>query len=254
MVKQSLPLSLSMGGVRFKIYLEGEMKAKRILWFTVSAVWIAFSISTVSSAQTITLRMASQNPETSNSHIYTIMPWAKKLEEVTNNRVKVEIYASQTLVKGKDAWNGVKTGIADISWVFHGYYPNMTPLADVISLPALGFTSAEKGSEILWKLYEKFPSIQKEFSEKIDTLRNKLQNLETEKTEVSGNYKKVLAFCQGMERKINNHFKEALYNYRDTNLTFRNNHEQPQSWAEMVPDLNGYFSTQVFAQNSNNKS
>jgi hypothetical protein len=97
-------------------------------------------------------------------------------------------------------------------------------------------------------------NIQKEFSEKIDTLRNKLQNLETEKTEVSGNYKKVLAFCQGMERKINNHFKEALYNYRDTNLTFRNNHKQPQSWAEMVPDLNGYFSTQVFAQNSNNKS
>lgn len=88
--------------------------------------------------------------------------------------------------------------------------------------------------------------IQKEFSEKINGLRNKLQNLETEKTNVSGNYKKVLAFCQGMERKINNHFKEALYNYRDTNLTFRNNHKQPQAWAEMVPDLKGYFSSQTF--------
>jgi TRAP-type C4-dicarboxylate transport system substrate-binding protein len=41
----------------------------------------------------------------------------------------------------------------------------MTPLADVISLPALPFDSAEKGSEVLWKLYEKYPEIQKEFSD-----------------------------------------------------------------------------------------
>ena len=83
--------------------------------------------------------------------------------------------------------------------------------------------------------------IQKEFSEKIDELKNKLQNLQSQKTEVTGNFKKVLAFCQGMERKINNHYKEALFNYRDTNLTFRNNHKQPKSWGELVPDLDGYF-------------
>ena len=41
----------------------------------------------------------------------------------------------------------------------------MTPLADVISLPALPFKTAEKGSETLWKLYQKFPVIQKEFLE-----------------------------------------------------------------------------------------
>ncbi len=141
------------------------MNKKLSKLLTVSIVFLSLLITSTISAKTITLRMASQNPESSNSHKYTIMPWVKKLQEVTNNRVKVEVYAAQTLVKGKDAWNGVKTGIADISWVFHGYYPGMTPLADVISLPALGFTSAEKGSEVLWKLYEKFPSIQKEFSD-----------------------------------------------------------------------------------------
>jgi hypothetical protein len=35
----------------------------------------------------------------------------------------------------------------------------MTPLADVIALPFLP-ASAEKGSEVLWKLNEKYPSIQ----------------------------------------------------------------------------------------------
>lgn len=85
--------------------------------------------------------------------------------------------------------------------------------------------------------------IQKEFSEKTEELKNRLQNLKARKTETTGNYKKVLAFCQGMERKINSHFKEALFNYRDTNLTFRNNHKQPRAWAGEVTDLISYFNT-----------
>lgn len=83
--------------------------------------------------------------------------------------------------------------------------------------------------------------IQKEFSSSTEELKNKLQQLKTKKTEIIGNYNKVLAFCEGMERKINMQFKEALFNYRDTNLTFRNNHKQPKAWGEIVPDLKGYF-------------
>lgn len=84
--------------------------------------------------------------------------------------------------------------------------------------------------------------IQKEFSENTGSLRNKLQTLNTKKTEVTGNFNKVLAFCKGMERKINNNYKEAIFNYRDTNLTYRNNHKQPKSWRELVPNLDSYFS------------
>jgi hypothetical protein len=83
--------------------------------------------------------------------------------------------------------------------------------------------------------------IQKTYSQKIEELKNKLQNLKKEKTKLTGNYKKVLAFCQGMEQQINNHYKEAIYNYRDTNLTFRNNHKQPKSWEGLLPDLQCYF-------------
>jgi len=137
---------------------------KSCLGLLILSLFLFLSFSTGAYAKIITLRMASQNPESSNSHIHCIMPWVKKLEEVTNNQVKVQIFASQTLVKGKDAWEGVKRGIADMSWCFHGYWPGMTPLADVISLPALGFKTGEKGSEVLWKLYDKFPAIQEEFS------------------------------------------------------------------------------------------
>lgn len=85
-------------------------------------------------------------------------------------------------------------------------------------------------------------TIQNNYSQKTEALKNKLQQLHSQKTEVIGSYNKILAFCQGMERNINNNFKEAVYNYRDTNLTFRNNHKQPKAWASVLNDLNSYFS------------
>jgi hypothetical protein len=83
--------------------------------------------------------------------------------------------------------------------------------------------------------------IQNNYSQKTEALKNKLQHLHGQKTEVLGNYNKILAFCQGMERNINNNFKEAVYNYRDTNLTYRNNHKQPKAWQQNLNDLNSYF-------------
>ena len=114
-------------------------------------------------AKVITLTLASQGTETSWGHISAVEPWAKQVEQATNGKLKIQIYAGQTLTKGIDTWDATRTGIADIGWCFHGYWPGLTPRADVISLPALPFKTAEKGSEVLWKLYEKFPSIQQEF-------------------------------------------------------------------------------------------
>jgi len=128
-------------------------------------VSVILGFSTVVMAKPITLTFANQNPETGWSGMNAIGPWAKQVEKATNGKVKIQIFYSQTLTKGKDAWGATKNGIADISWCFHGYWPGMTPLADVISMPALPFKSAEKGSEVLWKLYEKYPAIQKEFSD-----------------------------------------------------------------------------------------
>lgn len=94
-----------------------------------------------------------------------ISPWARQIEKATNDKLRVELFYSETLAKDKKVWETTKSDIADILWCFHGYWAGVTPLTDVISLPALPFKSAEKGSEVLWKLYENFPPIQKEFSD-----------------------------------------------------------------------------------------
>ncbi len=131
---------------------------------------IGLAMSTVFAGQslaedTITLRFSHQNPDSAISSTEAVVPWFQQIEKATNGKVKTQIFWSQTLSKGKDNWEATKNGITDIAWCFHGYWPNMTPLADVISLPAMPFTTAEQGSEALWKLYEKHPEIQKEFAD-----------------------------------------------------------------------------------------
>jgi len=81
------------------------------------------------------------------------------MEEATGGRIKFEEYFGQTLTKGVDSWEATKGGIADLSWCFFGYWPGMTTVADVVSLPFMPLQSAEQGSGILWQLYEKYPSL-----------------------------------------------------------------------------------------------
>jgi TRAP-type C4-dicarboxylate transport system substrate-binding protein len=140
-------------------------RKKKELWLLVGIMSLVFIFSAPSWGQVIKMKLADQNATTGWGPVHALQPWAKNVEQAAKGKVKIEIYPSQTLAKGPDIWNAVKSGIADIGWCFHGYWAGMTPLADVISLPALPFTTAEKGSEILWKLYEKFPEIQKEFQD-----------------------------------------------------------------------------------------
>jgi len=116
-------------------------------------------------AQVTKLTFADQNADVGWGPRNALQPWAKNLEAAAKGKVKVEIYPSQTLCKGSDIWNAVKTGMADMGWCFHGYWPDMTPLSDVVTLPFLPYKNAETGSEVFWKLYEKFPSIQKEYKD-----------------------------------------------------------------------------------------
>ena len=130
---------------------------------------MTFLFALSASAKKITLRFSDQNSRVGWGPVHALQPWVKMVEAAvkknTEHELKIDIYPNQTLSKGKDNWNAIKIGIADMGWCFHGYWPGMTPLADVISLPALPFKTGEKGSEVLWKLYEKFPEIRKQFDD-----------------------------------------------------------------------------------------
>jgi len=140
------------------------MKKKGLLTL-LGSICLVFLLAAPSFAQVIKLTLADQNAAVAWGPVHALQPWVKKVEDATKGRVKIEIFPAQTLVKGPDIWNAVKTGVADMGWCFHGYWADMTPLSDVITLPSLPIKSSEKGSEVLWRLYEKFPSIQNEYKD-----------------------------------------------------------------------------------------
>jgi TRAP-type C4-dicarboxylate transport system substrate-binding protein len=113
----------------------------------------------------VKITLADQNSPQGWGPIHALQPWVKQVEEAGKGRIKIEVFPSQTLIKGIDMWKGIRSGIADIGWCVQGYWPEQTPLSDVMSLPFLPIKSAEQGSAVLWQLYEKFPSIQKEYGE-----------------------------------------------------------------------------------------
>lgn len=116
-------------------------------------------------APVIKLLYGEHNPEGSWGATKATKGWFQQIDKATKGRIQIEAYFSETLFKAADAWKAVKTGVADIGWCFHGFWPGVTPLADVVSLPGLPVTSAKQGGAVLWKLQEKYPEIQKEFAD-----------------------------------------------------------------------------------------
>ena len=58
-------------------------------------------------AQEIKLTFADQNSPTGWGPAHALYPWVKQIEEASKGRVKIEVFPSQTLIKGIDMWKGV---------------------------------------------------------------------------------------------------------------------------------------------------
>lgn len=79
--------------------------------------------------------------------------------------------------------------------------------------------------------------VQDNYSKKKNEILEKLENLKRDANNAAGHHDKVLNYYRGLEKKVNQSCQEAIHHYRDTNLTYRTNHAQPQSWRSALPTL-----------------
>ena len=117
------------------------------------------------SGEVIGLKYADQNAETGWVGQEAANPWLDQVEAATNNQVEIDRYFGQTLMTGADTWEGLKAGVADLAWCMHQYWPGVTPLAEVLTLPFMPYDSGELGGQIMWTLFEEFPSLAEQFSD-----------------------------------------------------------------------------------------
>jgi len=81
--------------------------------------------------------------------------WAQELEKRTDGRVEVQTFPGGTLLGGKEMYDGVDQGVADIGLGSPSYDPGRFPMAAGLSLPH-GFPNATVASLTYWDLVEEF--------------------------------------------------------------------------------------------------
>jgi TRAP-type transport system periplasmic protein len=123
----------------------------------------------------IELKFAHQNPPTGRTTVKFLNPWAKKIEEATNGRVKITMFPAEALAKAAESVEATVGGITDITWTIMGYYTGRYPLSNVMALPFMSLGSGKidgklrsggaVNSHIQEELFETIPEIQAEWKD-----------------------------------------------------------------------------------------
>lgn len=108
---------------------------------------------TTSTEEVTTLRLSHLWPTTAATHTDVFEPWAKKIEEESGGRIKVEIYPSATLTKPDATYDATAKGTVDIGSQLQGYTNGRFPLTQVAELPGLS-SSATQMNCMLQTLYD----------------------------------------------------------------------------------------------------
>lgn len=109
--------------------------------------------SNVDPKEVTTLRFSHFWPATAAMHTDVFDVWAKKVEQESKGRIKVEIYPSATLSKPAVTYDAATKGIVDIGVQAQGYTAGRFPLTQIAELPGLSNTAGQM-SCMLQKLYD----------------------------------------------------------------------------------------------------
>jgi TRAP-type C4-dicarboxylate transport system substrate-binding protein len=115
------------------------------------ALTLTLPLSAIAQSNTLLLNsfLAPQHPVTS----MVIKPWAEKIGQVTEGRVKVDL-APSSLAAPHQQMASVNKGVFDIAYQFHGLMAEQVKLNQVAHLPFVN-TSARGSSVALWRTYQK---------------------------------------------------------------------------------------------------
>jgi TRAP-type C4-dicarboxylate transport system substrate-binding protein len=106
-------------------------------------------------AQQVTLRVHQFLPAPAPIPSKFIAPWAKKVEEESKGRIKVELYPSMQLGgTPPQLYDQVRDGVVDIVWTLPGYTAGRFPKSEVFELPFIA-GNGEQNSPATWEFYEK---------------------------------------------------------------------------------------------------
>jgi TRAP-type C4-dicarboxylate transport system substrate-binding protein len=96
-------------------------------------------------------------PATSPQHRDIYLPWAKKVAQASNGRLRIEVTPDMKLGgKPPELISQVEKGEVDIVWTVAGYTPGRFPRLEVFELPWIASSRALPTSQALYEFYERY--------------------------------------------------------------------------------------------------
>jgi TRAP-type C4-dicarboxylate transport system substrate-binding protein len=103
-----------------------------------------------------TLRLHHFVPPLANAHTKFLVPWARKVEEESGKRIRIEIFPSMQLGgTPPQLYDQARDGVADIVWTLPGSTPGRFPRIEVFELPFVANKRAEPNARAVQEFYEK---------------------------------------------------------------------------------------------------
>ncbi|PKR60178.1 TRAP transporter substrate-binding protein [Thalassospira lohafexi] len=86
-------------------------------------------------------------------------PWAKRIKEQSDGRIKIEIYPAMSLGgKPTELYSHIRDGAVDLGWSALGYTPGVYPRSEVFELPFVHTGSAAVTNMAIQDVYEEYLS------------------------------------------------------------------------------------------------
>lgn len=102
----------------------------------VGAAAAVIALASTAMAQEVTLRFHQMLPPQATIPALAIAPWAERVEEASEGRIKVEQYPSMQLGGAPpQLFDQARDGVVDVIWTVLGYTPGRFPKTEVFELP-----------------------------------------------------------------------------------------------------------------------
>jgi len=120
-----------------------------------SAVILAALSIMPASAQEVRLKLHHFLPAPATVPAQFLEPWARKVEQDSGGRIKIDLFPSMQLGGKPPALiDQVRDGVVDLVWTLPGYTPGRFPKTEAFELPFMP-TNGENTSKAFWEYYEK---------------------------------------------------------------------------------------------------
>ncbi|HJD96172.1 TRAP transporter substrate-binding protein [Mailhella massiliensis] len=102
-------------------------------------------------------------PPIHNRWNHALKPWVEELEKRSDGRIKVEPYFAEALSKEADAFESVKTGVADMAEFSFDVAVGQFPFHERVFTTVSPGVSMEDPTDFVLAVQEAFPEVKKEF-------------------------------------------------------------------------------------------